>query len=1274
MSNPFPINSQSPDQFFRLNQTIDCTLDIRYFGEYEMSSNAEILLASDTVGIRIVGGTDLSDSSMLGGTSFLTIQNGAVINASGSASPTESFGIIMSDGIANLNMDGIVDTGTGIVISGSTQADLDAEHEITIGVNGRINASEGAALDISGPQGAIVQVDGTISTDGRVPNQVAVLLESDDIDFSLRLDGSISNDPAGIQSATRGILVRGDDANLNIAGRVEAGNEAIRVDGDRANIEVTGQVNSDVSGLALRGSGHTVLIDGSVTSADGIGIDAVTNSSDIEINGNVSGAFIGMDLRGGGTIDDDSGANFVITFDAAIAGDRNGIRSTALNRFSINEETFITAFGTGSGTSAMELNGGSSAGIGGTLDASGTGASGLSLFGADATLRETALVSADLYGIRVNGGASGEEGTDLVVRDGANIESADTGIWLAGLGANLQMDGDIFAEVTGIEVAVGAGRSLGTVTIDGRSDQGQTALLISSGSIGDATVSGTLDASRAGIVHASADDNAITISGVVSGQTAAVIGEAETGDRGALSLDISSTGIVSSTDTAIRLVHASTNATDTIVNAGTIEATVAIETGGRTDGTFDSSVGGALELINSGELLGDIILGAGWDAVVNTGRIDGDITTGDGNDSIRSVDGGTISGRIDTGAGRDSVTLGGGAHDVVLGDGNDILSILGTNESTFDTTMVDAGAGNDSLSVASGRADVFGGDGNDIFGFDSTATVAETINAYGGAGDDVFITGQNGEVFVRGGEGLDTAVVSQFEGIEVFGADTFQLLFAGDDGETFTRSSSFQEIEFVEVFERRYIFDSDNTIADFDNATFGAEGTIIQAAKVGNLTVDAGGGDDYLLGDNGNDRLFGGDGRDIVVGASNDDELFGDYFLAVPSDSPEALIFRAYQAVFDRAPDEAGFKVFRDALELGQLTQQQVIEDFVTSPEFQDTYGTLTNREFVNLLYENVLDRPGDLASVRAFTEALDNGAERSAVVIDFANSAEFIQVTALPAAAFFISTTINPIQGDIYRAYQAVFDREPDVAGFDLFVSAVAINALSLEQVVEQFVGSQEFQDTYGALSNTDFIELLYDNVLPGNEDPVGRAAFVAELDAGRSRASIVNDFVTSVEFRIATEDAARDFVNEAYVNGILSNDILIGGRQNDTLFGGRGRDTFVTGQDADIILDFTVGEDTIDLSRLGDLTDTFEEIMAAGTQDGLNAVFDFGNGDTVTLNNVALDELSAVDFGFAKDGSLILAPSYSETPNPAAAAEHDPVDYAEPEFLEWLTADIIA
>ena len=84
--------------------------------------------------------------------------------------------------------------------------------------------------------------------------------------------------------------------------------------------------------------------------------------------------------------------------------------------------------------------------------------------------------------------------------------------------------------------------------------------------------------------------------------------------------------------------------------------------------------------------------------------------------------------------------------------------------------------------------------------------------------------------------------------------------------------------------------------------------------------------------------------------------------------------------------------------------------------------------------------------------------------------------------------------------------------------------------------------------------------------------------------------------------------------------------------MFGGRSSDVFVFDTEtggADTILDFTNGVDTIDLGGVAAF-DSFTEVIAAGTQDGLDAVFDFGDGNTLTLNNTSLEELVASDFGF--------------------------------------------
>jgi len=100
----------------------------------------------------------------------------------------------------------------------------------------------------------------------------------------------------------------------------------------------------------------------------------------------------------------------------------------------------------------------------------------------------------------------------------------------------------------------------------------------------------------------------------------------------------------------------------------------------------------------------------------------------------------------------------------------------------------------------------------------------------------------------------------------------------------------------------------------------------------------------------------------------------------------------------------------------------------------------------------------------------------------------------------------------------------------------------------------------------------------------------------------------------------------------GDAGNDILAGGAGNDFLKGGLGIDTFVfaTGDGADTITDFIAkgkAQEIIDLTAV-DSVASFEDLSLE--QVGKNAFLDFGNGDTITLRNVALANLDASDFLF--------------------------------------------
>src|SRR3954471_4414357 len=95
---------------------------------------------------------------------------------------------------------------------------------------------------------------------------------------------------------------------------------------------------------------------------------------------------------------------------------------------------------------------------------------------------------------------------------------------------------------------------------------------------------------------------------------------------------------------------------------------------------------------------------------------------------------------------------------------------------------------------------------------------------------------------------------------------------------------------------------------------------------------------------------------------------------------------------------------------------------------------------------------------------------------------------------------------------------------------------------------------------------------------------------------------------------------------------DRLDGGGGNDTLTGGTAADIFVyaSGGGADIVTDFSHGQgDRIDVTDVPGIFG-LADVQSRATQQGANTVIDFGNGDTLTLQNVTLAALVAGDFIF--------------------------------------------
>lgn len=506
----------------------------------------------------------------------------------------------------------------------------------------------------------------------------------------------------------------------------------------------------------------------------------------------------------------------------------------------------------------------------------------------------------------------------------------------------------------------------------------------------------------------------------------------------------------------------------------------------------------------------------------------------------------------------------------------------------------------------------------------AVGTVIE--NAIGGSGNDTLtgnavdnlLTGNGGDDTIIGGEGTDTAIYSGNQAdytIEDLGGGQFRITGEGTD--------TLSGVEFAQF--------ADGTVAlseappfQFTNNADTFTGTS------GNDVIDALAGDDIVNGAGGNDTLDGNAGADQLFGDSGNDTLIGDTAFALGD--LEGQVYRVYQAVFDRDPDAGGYNAFLTEIRLGNLTQLDVIEEFIASAEFQATYGALSNAEFVDQLFTNVLPGNADQTGRDAFTAALDNNdLTRAEVVGELVNSAEFVANTRLESDAFSATIGLDPVDFQMFRIYQSVFQRDPDDGGFTAFTGSLRVGAITAETAATDFVNSAEFQATYGSLNNADFVDLLFTNVLPGNNDQNGRDAFAAALDGGTlTRAQVVLELTNSFEFIQSTSADARLFVN-AY-NSRLTSDTLTGGTGDDLLFGNDGADIFVfAGNDtgADTILDFVSGVDQIQLDGVTGMSN-FAQVLGAATQVGADTLITLSSGNTVLLRNVNRDDLNSSDFTF--------------------------------------------
>ncbi|WP_120010259.1 DUF4214 domain-containing protein [Teichococcus vastitatis] len=110
-----------------------------------------------------------------------------------------------------------------------------------------------------------------------------------------------------------------------------------------------------------------------------------------------------------------------------------------------------------------------------------------------------------------------------------------------------------------------------------------------------------------------------------------------------------------------------------------------------------------------------------------------------------------------------------------------------------------------------------------------------------------------------------------------------------------------------------------------------------------------------------------------------------------------AFLARLYDTTLGRLPDRAGLQAWREGMDAGIFTVTDVVNGFTASAEFKARYGSATSTgDFVELLYNNALDRAADPAGKAAWGNAIDrNVISRADAVLGFSESAEHRALTA---------------------------------------------------------------------------------------------------------------------------------------------------------------------------------------------------------------------------------------------------------------------------------------
>jgi len=229
------------------------------------------------------------------------------------------------------------------------------------------------------------------------------------------------------------------------------------------------------------------------------------------------------------------------------------------------------------------------------------------------------------------------------------------------------------------------------------------------------------------------------------------------------------------------------------------------------------------------------------------------------------------------------------------------------------------------------------------------------------------------------------------------------------------------------------------------------------------------------------------------------------------------FVERLYANVLGRSSDTSGLANWVDALQTSNASD--VAKSFFNSQEFLN--ANYSDTAYVQKLYSTFLDRTYDQGGLTHWLSQLSSGMSRSAVLDGFAQSSEFATIAQSYGIDAYESgggiappsnSNLSPVESFVERFYTEVLGRSSDASGLDSWSAGLENGSKTADDIAQGFFFSQEFINRN--LSNSDFIDVAYETLLNRQADSGGKSNWLAELNGGMSRSTMLDGFIYSSEF----------------------------------------------------------------------------------------------------------------------------------------------------------------